>query len=66
MELTANIDVMERISYVDWSCAGHIARRTDECRTKTTMNWRRPYLRPRGRPHERWTNTITKFLKETF
>lgn len=57
-------DVMERIASLKWSWAGHIARRTDGRWTKTIMNWRPPTTRPRGRPPERWTNGINKYVRE--
>ena len=63
-EQTKVIDVMERIASLKWSWAGHIARRTDNRWTKAIMEWRPPTTRPVGRPPERWTNGIKKYLKD--
>ena len=65
-EQTKVVDVMERIASLKWSWAGHIARRTDDRWTHAIMNWRPSQKRPMGRPPERWTNGIKKYIKDIY
>lgn len=59
---TGVIDAIQRITYLKWNWAGHVARMTNERWTKKIMEWRprQDAFRNRGRPPTRWTDDIKR------
>lgn len=59
---TGITDAIERIAYLKWNWAGHVARMPNEKWTKRIMEWRPrdQALRSRGRPPTRWTDDIKR------
>lgn len=54
-------DIAQRIAWLKWQWAGHIARRTDGRWGGKVLEWRpRAGGRSRGRPPTRWTDDLVK------
>lgn len=59
---TGVTDVVKRITTQKWSLAEHVARLTNERRTKKIIEWKpkQEAYRYRGRPPTRWTDDIKR------
>ena len=58
---TGVTDVIERIAWLKWNWAGHVARMTDGRWTRKVIEWRpRADKRNRGRPPTRWTDDVKR------
>ena len=57
-------DIMETISKLKWSWAGHVVRRIDYCWTTCIMFWMSwKHTRNRGRPRIKWRDDLDSFIK---
>ena len=57
-------DILQTISELKWSWAGHLARRADNRWTTKITNWTpRSYKRSRGRQKTRWRDDLDKTEK---